>query len=127
MSFAAKNGNGGTCNDNELLLEVVRRSNAVCLQLYEKEGVGVSSSTAVASIFGRLYNNSSSAMRGEVGSVLLFDALCDSHHSRHAYHWYLYLPMSLYNSLREVMPLLYRRMPFCGGWSRDLLNGGMHW
>lgn len=75
MSFAAKNGNGGTCNEYELLLEVVRRSNAVCLQLYEKEGAGVSSSTAVASILGRFYNNSSSAMGGEVGSVVLVDAL----------------------------------------------------
>ncbi|KAG0608211.1 hypothetical protein M758_8G087800 [Ceratodon purpureus] len=67
---SSKTGDGGSCNGNELLLEVVRRSNAVCLQLYEKEGAGVSSSTAVASILGRFYNNSSSAMRGEEDAFL---------------------------------------------------------
>jgi len=68
----AKNGNGRACND-ELLLEVLSWSNTICLQLYQK-GVGVSSSTTMASIFNQGYDNSSSAMQNEVGNIFLFDA-----------------------------------------------------
>lgn len=50
------------------MTEVVRRSNLLCLQLYEKDGIGVSSMILATSLLARFHSYQSSVLLAEVCS-----------------------------------------------------------
>jgi cation-transporting P-type ATPase D len=60
--------NGDTWKHKDLMTEVVRRSNLLCLQLYEKDGIGVSSTILATSLLARFHSYQSSVLLAEVCS-----------------------------------------------------------
>ncbi len=71
QDFVAAGGrqeNGDTWKHKDLMTEVVRRSNLLCLQLYEKDGIGVSSTILATSLLARFHSYQSSVSLAEVCS-----------------------------------------------------------
>jgi cation-transporting P-type ATPase D len=60
--------NGDTWKHKDPMTEVVRRSNLLCLQLYEKDGIGVSSTILATSLLARFHSYQSFVSLSEVCS-----------------------------------------------------------
>ncbi|CAM6009797.1 unnamed protein product [Sphagnum balticum] len=67
--------NGDTWKHKDLMTEVVRRSNLLCLQLYEKDGIGVSSTILATSLLARFHSYQSSVSLAELQKLVI--RLCE--------------------------------------------------